>query len=350
MITLGIETSCDETAAAVVAPGPRVLSNIIHSQIPDHAPHGGVVPEIASRAHVEVLPDILRRAVLDAGLEWTALDQIAVTAGPGLAGALLIGVSAAQALALALDRPLVTVHHIEAHLHSLFLAPELPADNVLFPVAALVVSGGHTSLMRLDSRRSYALLGRSLDDAAGECLDKGAKLMGLPYPGGPEIERLAESGDPLRFRFPRGIVTDSGTLAKGLAADACFSFSGLKTALRYFLRDHPDRVRDALPDIAAGYQHAVISALVERLVTVADRIGARTLACAGGVARNRILRNRLAQVATDTGRNRVLTPPGYCTDNAAMIAAAAVAGWGRAVTDPARLDIYPTWPLAGVGK
>lgn len=346
MIILGIETSCDETAVAVVGPGLAVRSSVVHSQIRDHAPHGGVVPEIAARAHVEVLPDLLCRALREAGLEWKDLDRIAVTAGPGLAGALLIGVSAAQALALALDRPLVAVHHIEAHLHSLFLAPDIPPDESFFPAAALVVSGGHTSLLRLDSRRSYKLLGRSLDDAAGECLDKGAKLLGLSYPGGPEIERLAERGDPLRFRFPTGTVTDPGIGAAGLAPEFCFSFSGLKTSLRYWLRDHPEHARDALPDLAASYQHAVFTALGDRLAAAADRTGARTLACAGGVARNRALRARLEEVAA--GRRLVITPPEYCTDNAAMIAAAAASGWGRPVADPARLDIHPTWALDGL--
>lgn len=346
MIILGIETSCDETAAAVVGPGLRVRSSVVHSQIRDHAPHGGVVPEIAARAHVEVLPDVLLRALGEAGLEWEDLDRIAVTTGPGLASALLIGVSAAQALALSLGRPLVAVHHIEAHLHSLFLAPGLPPDEALFPVAALVVSGGHTSLLRLESRRAYTLLGRSLDDAAGECLDKGAKLLGLPYPGGPEIERLAERGDPFRFRFPTGKVTDSGFGDGGLAPEFCFSFSGLKTSLRYLLRDHPEYARDALPDLAAGFQNAVFTALCDRLSAAADRMGARTLACAGGVARNRALRGRIEAAAA--GRPWVIPPPEYCTDNAAMIAAAAAGGWGRPVADPARLDIHPTWGLDGL--
>lgn len=345
MITLGIETSCDETAAAMVATGPRVLSNIVLSQILDHAPYGGVVPEIASRCHVEALPGVLQRARVEAGLEWADVDQIAVTAGPGLAGALLVGVSSAQALALALDRPLVAVHHIEAHLHSLFLAPDLPPDSDLFPVAALVVSGGHTSLMRVDSRKRYALLGRTLDDAAGECLDKGAKLMGLAYPGGPEIERAAQGGDPLRFRFPRGTLANSRLSAEGLQPDVCFSFSGLKTALRYFLRDHPDLARTALADIAASFQHAVISALSDRLAIAADRIAARTLACAGGVARNLVFRKRIEQDASRAGRRYVAAPANFCTDNAAMIAAAADAGWGQPVADATQLVIHPTWPL-----
>ncbi len=339
---LGIETSCDETAAAVVTSAGRVLSNVVHSQIALHQPHGGVVPEIASRAHVELLPGIVERAISEAGIAWDEIDGIAVTSEPGLASALLVGVAAAQALALRLDRPLVAVNHIEAHLRSIFLGEGCPLDRAL-PTVALVVSGGHTCLIELSPDRAPRLLGQTLDDAAGEALDKGAKLMGLGYPGGPAIEAAAAGGDSKRVAFPRGGVTSA---IEGLDPALCFSFSGLKTALRYYLRDHPEALNaEHLPHVAASYEEAVVSVLVERLESALTKTGASQAAAAGGVARNRRLRSRLAEMAARRGVRLGLAAPEFCSDNAAMVAAVAAAGFGRSVRPIGALDIRPTAPI-----
>jgi N6-L-threonylcarbamoyladenine synthase len=340
----GIETSCDETAAAVVAAPSVVCSNVVYSQIAEHAPFGGVVPEIASRAHVERLPGIVQRALDEAGIGWGEVDAVAVTSEPGLAGALLVGVAAAKALARRLDRPLVAVHHIEAHLRSVFIG-EGAALDPRAPTVALVVSGGHTSLFFLPGGNApLQLLGQTLDDAAGEALDKGAKLLGLAYPGGPAIERAAEGGDPRRVPLPRARA--SAAAAGGLDPELCFSFSGLKTALMYYLRDHPEgRHEPARRDVAASYEEAVIAALAERVEAAAARTGAGQIAAAGGVARNRRLRRRLGEIAARRGARLGLAAPELCTDNAAMVAAAAAAGFGRTVHPPNALEIRPTSPL-----
>ncbi len=341
MNVLGIETSCDETAAAVVADGRRVLSDVLFSQVAQHRPFGGVVPELASRSHTEVLPGIVRRAVGESGVGWAGIDAVAATHGPGLASSLLVGVVAAKALGLALRRPLLAVHHLEAHLYSVYLADPPPARDE--PLLALVVSGGHTCLLALEPGAGYRLLGQTLDDAAGEALDKGANLLGLGYPGGPAIERAAEGGDPGFVAFPRG-QAPAGLpgAAPSLERDLCFSFSGLKTALRYYLKDHPDpSARGTLAHVAASYQEAVVEALVERLRRAAERTGADRIACAGGVARNRRLRGRLEETARALGARLHLAPPAFCTDNAAMVAAAAGGGYGRPVEDPDALDIHP---------
>ena len=344
---LGIETSCDETAAAVVSVGGNVLSNVVYSQIADHAPYGGVVPEIAARAHVERLPGVVERALAEAGIGWDEVDGIAVTSEPGLASALLVGVAAAKALAMRLDRPLIAVHHIEAHLRSVFLA-EAPALDPAEPVVVLVVSGGHTALFLLPrAAEAPRLLGHTLDDAAGEALDKGAKLLGLEYPGGPAIERAAEGGDPDRVPFPRGRLTSAEDCG-GLDPALCFSFSGLKTALLYYLRDHPEgREEPARRDVAASYEAAVVGALTERVERALDHTGARQVAAAGGVARNRRLRTRLTELAARRGARIALAPPPFCTDNAAMVAAVAAAGLGRTVWPPSALEIAPVSPLGG---
>lgn len=347
MIILGIETSCDETAAAVVD-GGRVLSNIVHSQISDHAPYGGVVPEIASRQHVQYLPGILSESLARAGTDLAGLDGIAVTAGPGLAGALLAGISAAKTLAIATGLPLIAVHHLEGHLASIFLGPTAPDPDVACPLLVLLVSGGHTGLIHVQQPGRQRWLGRTLDDAAGEALDKGATLMGLGYPGGPAIEAAAEGGDPQRFSFPRGRVkTAPPSTGDALDPDLCFSFSGLKTSLRYFLRDHPNAKKHAatLRDVAAAYQEAVVDALCERISIALERASYAGLACVGGVARNGRLRARLDEAARRAGIPLWLTEPEFCTDNAAMIAAVAGAGLGHPVSDLAELDARPSWPL-----
>ncbi len=345
MRVLGIETSCDETAAAVVEDG-RVRASRVRSQVRDHAPFGGVVPELASRRHVEALPGLLAEALREAGLAWSDLDLIAVTAGPGLAGALLVGVGAAQALHAATGLPLAAVHHLQGHLHSVFLGPDAPDPMRVYPMLVLLVSGGHTGLVRVAAPGRQAWIGRTLDDAAGEALDKGATLLGLGYPGGPAIERAARGGDPARHAFPRGRIAGSEAPTGGLDPELCLSFSGLKTALRYYLRDHPEaRGGTALRDTAAAYQEAVIDALCARVGAALGRERYAALAGVGGVARNGRLRSRLGEIAATAGIPLLLAAPDWCTDNAAMIAAAAGAGLGRPVPDPAALDVRPNWPL-----
>ena len=340
MNVLGIETSCDETSAAVVREG-NVLSNIVFSQSDRHGPYGGVVPELATRCHVEALPDVLERAVRTAGLTWADVDLVAATRGPGLASSLLIGLTAARALAFRLSRPLAAVHHLEAHIHSIFLGADLPPADARFPVLVLLVSGGHTALVRVEGVGRYRLMGQTLDDAAGEALDKGAQLLGLGYPGGPAIERAAEGGDDRWIRFPRGRARRAG-------GELDFSFSGLKTALRYWLRDHPDALADGnVHHVAASYEEAVVDALVRRVDRALERESFSALGCAGGVARNRRLRARLARYAAAYRIPLLLAPPDYCTDNAVMVAALAGADPSTLVSpaDSAVLDIDPDWPI-----
>jgi N6-L-threonylcarbamoyladenine synthase len=348
MNILGIETSCDETAAAVVADGRLVRSGVVLSQIARHRPFGGVVPELASRCHVEALPEILRQAVADAGLSWAEIDRLAVTSGPGLASALLVGVVAAKSLSLALGRPLVAVHHLEAHFHSVFLCDDPPAPSPAAPLLALLVSGGHTALILSTGAGTYRMLGQTFDDAAGEALDKGAKLLRLGYPGGPAIERAAAGGDAHGVNFPRGAVSSAPSgMPVGLDPGCCFSFSGLKTALLYHLRGHPEALEGAaLRDVAASYQEAVVDALLERVERAVRRHRPAAVACAGGVARNARLRERLEAFGRREGLRVIPARPEYCTDNAVMIAAAAGAGLGRVCDDPAELDVSPSCPMA----
>ncbi len=336
MIVLGIETSCDETAAALVRDGHEVLSSIVLSQISKHQPFGGVVPELASRAHVEALPGILEEALSKAGRSWADVDAVAVTRGPGLASSLLIGLTAAKALSLSLKKPLIPVNHLEGHLFSIFLDPNCPPSAGLCPLLVLLVSGGHTFLVRMDEAGRYEVLGQTLDDAAGEALDKGAKLMKLGYPGGPAIEKAAAGGDPNAIPFPRGLIQQ-----RGLA----FSFSGLKTSLLYYLKNHPRALdADNLKNVAASYQEAAFQALTERVERALDQYPAKAFACVGGVARNKRLRSMLTNVAASRGLPLLLAPPEYCTDNAAMIAA--VAGTKRNICDdPASLDVEPNLTL-----
>jgi N6-L-threonylcarbamoyladenine synthase len=305
-VILGIETSCDETAAAVVSPDGVVLSNVVSSQAALHAPYGGVVPEVASRRHLELVVPAVERALADAGIGLDAIDRVAVTEGPGLIGALLVGLSAAKAIAFARRLPLVPVDHLHGHVAALYLAPE-PLDP---PFLALLASGGHTLLATVEDRTGMAVIGRSLDDAAGEAFDKGARLLGLGYPGGAALERLAAEGDPAAHRFPAAMVGRPGH---------DFSFSGLKTALARAVRDEV-----AGPaDLAASYQAAIVRALVGRAAEAVEATGARTLAIVGGVARNSVLREAAARRCAELGVGLALAPPELCSDNAAMIASAA---------------------------
>jgi len=316
---LGIETSCDETAAAVVEDGRLVRSSVVASQADLHARFGGVVPEIASRAHVELIGDTVAQALVEAGTSLEEIDAVAAVHGPGLAGALLVGVSAAKAIALATGMPYIGVHHHEAHLYAAFLEdPSLEP-----PVVTLVVSGGHTLLIAMEAHGRYRVLGQTVDDAAGEAFDKIARFLGLGYPGGPAIDRLATSGDPDAIAFPRPMRTD------GLD----FSFSGLKTAVVLHVRKHPD---DDVADVAASFQAAIVDVLTEKLLAAARVTGIETLVIGGGVAANSALRARLLDVAV-RGDARVVIPAiALCTDNAAMVAA--VAAYRLAADGPTPLD------------
>lgn len=319
MNILGIETSCDETAAAVVARGTDVLSSIVSSQIDIHARYGGVVPEVASRAHVEMLVPVVAEAMVEAGVEPRQLDAIAATVGPGLIGSLLIGVSAAKSLALVWDKPFVAVNHLEAHLYSAFL--EEP--DLKLPLVVLLVSGGHTMLVLMEDHGRYRLLGQTVDDAAGEAFDKVARFLGLGYPGGPVIDELAMTGDREAIAFPRAMVND------GLD----FSFSGLKTAVVNHVRKNPD-VPTA--DVAASFQEAVVDVLITKAERAAKQFDAAGLCLAGGVAANSSLRERALDVCVRAGLKAFVPSRAMCTDNAAMVAAA---GWWRLQSDgPARLD------------
>jgi len=317
---LGIETSCDETAAAVVASGTDVMSSVVSSQIELHARYGGVVPEVASRAHVELLIPVIAQAVIEAGVDDREIDAVAATYGPGLVGALLVGVSAAKAMALVWDVPFVAVNHLEAHLYAAFLEePDLE-----MPLVILLVSGGHTMLIVMEDHLRYRVLGSTLDDAAGEAFDKVARHLGLGYPGGPLIDRLSFDGDPGAVAFPRAMAHDGWN----------FSFSGVKTAVINHVRKNPNT---PLPDIAASFQEAVCDVLVDKAQRAAREVGAKGLCLAGGVAANSRLREKLLDVCVADGLRAFLPSRAMCTDNAAMVAAAA---WWRLRADgPSPLDI-----------
>jgi N6-L-threonylcarbamoyladenine synthase len=310
---LGIETSCDETAAAVVDDGRDIVSSVVSSQVDLHARFGGVVPELASRAHVELLNAVIAQALVEGGTDFDEIDAVAACHGPGLAGALLVGVSAAKALALTLDVPYVEVNHLEAHLHAAWLED----PDVETPLAVLIASGGHTMVVAMQGHGDYRLLGQTVDDAAGEAFDKVARALGLGYPGGPVIDRIATHGDPAAIAFPRPMI--------GEGFD--FSFSGLKTAVLNHLRREPDA---RVEDVAASFQEAVVDTLVHKLLAAADEAGARTLVIGGGVAANSRLRTRVLEVAEETGRSALLPQLALCTDNGAMIAATA---WWRLRAD-----------------
>lgn len=338
---LGIETSCDETAAAVVQSDGRVLSNIINSQIAAHQVYGGVVPELASRCHVEALPSVVRSAIHQAGIAWGDLTGIAVTRGPGLSTALLTGIAYARGLAFRLNLPLFGVNHLVGHLHSIVLGRDRPSRPLEFPVLLLLVSGGHTCLIRRDSTTEWTVLGQTLDDAAGEALDKGARLMGLGYPGGPEIERVACGGNPRAIDFPRGNAVPGSA---GWASP--FTFSGLKTSLLYHLKKHPEDAKpDRLADTAASFQEAVVDSLVRKVDQYLASGACRLIGCAGGVARNRRLREALTAAGTRRGIPVWFAEPEYCADNAAMIAAAAMACYASRSPEGTTVDVDPALSL-----
>jgi len=344
MNILGIETSCDETAAALwqARPGSvdgqgRILSEKVASQIDTHARFGGVVPEVASREHLVVLPALVHEVMQQSGLTWSELDGIAVTAGPGLMGALLVGTAWARGAGLVNHIPVLPVHHMEGHL----LAPGLDQQLPPFPFVTLLVSGGHTLLVRVDGIGRYTQLGQTIDDAAGECFDKSARLLGLPYPGGPAIAKLAEGGDAKRFPLPRPMLNRD---------NLDFSFSGLKTALMYAVRKLDASDSRARADMAASLEAAICEVLVTKSLRACRQYGSPHLLIAGGVAANRTLRRLLEAQAGRQGVSVHLPRPEHCTDNAAMIAYAAARRLQHGLTAPADWDARPRWPLEELAR
>jgi len=318
-VILAIETSCDETAAAIVMGGNDVLSSVVSTQVDLHAQYGGVVPEIAGRAHLDLLNPVIAQAIRESGIDERRINAVAATHGPGLIGALLIGVSAAKALALTWEVPYIGVNHLEAHLY----AGLLEDPTLEMPLVVLLVSGGHTMLIEMRGHGQYKLLGRTIDDAAGEAFDKVARFLGLGYPGGPAIDAIARTGDPQAISFPRAMMHD------GLD----FSFSGLKTSVINYVRINP---APNTADVAACFQEAVVDVLVSKSRKAADLIGAKGLVLGGGVAANSLLRTRFIEMCESDGRRGLVPSRAMCTDNAAMIGSAA---WYRWRSDgPTSLD------------
>jgi N6-L-threonylcarbamoyladenine synthase len=318
-VILAIETSCDETAAAVVEDGRLVRSSVVSSQVDTHAPYGGVVPEVAGRAHVDLLTPVVTEAMRQASVTGGDLDAVAATIGPGLIGSLLVGVSAAKAYSLAWGVPFVGVNHLEGHLHAAFLED----PDMALPAVVLLVSGGHTMLIEMAAGGRYRLLGQTIDDAAGEAFDKVARFLGLGYPGGPAIDRLSTEGDPQAVAFPRGL--------RGEGLD--FSFSGLKTSVVNYVRNHPEV---STADVAASFQEAVVDILVEKTGLAAAHVQARSVCIGGGVAANSALRERIVNAARKDGLQAFIPSRAMCTDNAAMVGATA---WYRLRVDgPTPLD------------
>ena len=345
MVVLGIETTCDETAAAVVersnAGAGRILSNVVLSQVDEHAAFGGVVPEIAARAHVARLDQIIGKAMLDAGTSFDSLDAVAAAAGPGLIGGLIVGLTTAKAIALVCEKPLVAVNHLEAHALTARLT-----DGIAFPYCLFLASGGHTQVVAVRGVGDYVRLGGTLDDAIGEAFDKIAKLMGLPYPGGPQVEKEAQSGDPNRFALPRPML---GKL------NADFSLSGLKTALRLEAEKIAPISEQDVRDLCASFQQAVIDVVADRLRSglkiFRTEHGAPTaLVAAGGVAANEQVRKVLQRIAFEAGTTLVAPPPELCTDNGAMIAWAGAERLALGLTDTLDAAPHARWPLADIAK
>jgi N6-L-threonylcarbamoyladenine synthase len=342
LLVLGLETSCDETAAAVVRglpPGPgEILSNITHSQIAEHLPYGGVVPEIAARAHVELLDGIIATALAGAGLELAAVDAVAATAGPGLIGGVIVGLTSAKALALAAGKPLIAVNHLEAHALSARLCA-----TVEFPFLLLLISGGHCQILAAEHLGEYRRYGATIDDAVGECFDKVAKLLGLPYPGGPQIERWAKRGNPKRFSLPRPMFGREGS---------DFSFSGLKTAVRQLVANLKPLDDGTKADVAASVQAAIVDVLSDRVRNAMQRFreshganGPFNFVAAGGVAANTAIREKLAAIAAEDGFVLCLPPVEYCSDNGAMVAWAGVERLAAGLTDGLDAPPRDRWPL-----
>ena len=344
MTVLALETSCDETSAAVVRDG-KVLSNVISSQMRMHAEYGGVVPELAAREHLRNLLPVTRTALRTARVEPGQIQAVAATQGPGLPSALMTGFQAGQTLAYVLRKPFLGIHHHEAHLYSPWILGDPPAADYsgFQPSVSLIVSGGHTLLVHVQAELRHRVLGSTVDDAAGECFDKVGKLLGLAYPGGPEIDRLAETGNPRAFTFPRPMISD---------AHDEFSFSGLKTSVRYFLRDHPEVLDDpqSIRDVCASVQASIVDVLVSKTIKAASRLGLRCVTASGGVTCNRVLRRDLARACQKLGMRALrLAEPRFCTDNAGMIGV--LAEWKLSRGHPATTtdaDISPSWDLGRI--
>ncbi len=334
MTLLALETSCDETSAAVVRDG-KILSNVVSSQIKLHAEYGGVVPELAAREHLKNLLPVAQSALSEAGISPSALDAVAATQGPGLAIALLVGFKAAQAFAFALNKPFIGINHHEAHLYS----PWIGQFEKFQPNLSLIVSGGHTMLVLVESELKHRVLGGTIDDAAGECFDKTGKLMGLAYPAGPVIDKLAEQGNPTAYDFPRPLLHD---------ANDDFSFSGLKTSVRYFIRDNPALLDDdkKIRDLCASVQAAIVEVLVKKTIRSAKRNGVRCITASGGVTCNSGLRRELERACQKNGLTLRLAEKNLCTDNAAMIGILAGRKLLANVPPPAfDEEIKPGWAL-----
>ena len=333
MKVLGIESSCDETAAAVLVGGRRILSSVVASQDDVHAPFGGVVPELASRRHLEIVLPVIERALAEAGMRAPDLDGIAVTQGPGLVGSLLVGCAVAKSMAYVHGKPLVGVNHLEGHIYAAFLTDDPPEH----PFLALVVSGGHTALYHARAPLGYTLVGQTRDDAAGEAVDKVAKLLGLGFPGGPLIQRAAEDGDPGAIAFPPARMSDG-------ALD--FSFSGIKTAVSLYVKRHGPLSPRGVADVAASFQAAAVRMLVRQAIRAARDLGVKRLVLTGGVAANGPLRTALAAQACEHGLHLHIPPPRLCTDNAAMIAAAGTARFLAGARADLTMNAIPDLVLA----
>ena len=329
MRVLGIETSCDETAAAVVEDGQKILSNVLASQHEIHARFGGVVPELASRAHLERLGPLVEESLLSAGIGWEDLEGVAVTRGPGLIGALLVGMATAKAVALALGVPFIAVNHLEGHVYANFLEHGPPQP----PYVCLIVSGGHTMLVHMPEPHRFEVMGQTVDDAAGEAFDKVARFLGLGFPGGPALDRLAQEGDPEAIRFPRAMAR---------SGDYDFSLSGLKTAVIRHVRAEREAGREpSPPDLAASFQEAVVDVQVQKTIAAAEEKGVPTILLGGGVVANTRLRERIRDEAGSRGREVHYPSLELCTDNAAMIAAAGTFRLVRGERDPLDVSAEP---------
>ena len=336
MRVLAIETSCDDTGAAVILDGRKILSNVVSSQVPIHQKYGGVVPELASRRHVESIVPIVKEALEMAELTLSEIDGIAVTQGPGLVGSLLVGLSFAKSIAFATGLPFIGVNHIEAHLSAIFLEEKSPR----FPFIGLVVSGGHTSLFRVDGFGKYKRLGQTRDDAAGEAFDKVAKLLGLGYPGGPIIDELSKTGNPKAIRFPRA----------SLGKDSFdFSFSGLKTAVVNYVKAHPEPPggysEDLIKDIVSSFQEAVVEVLVKKTVQAAQHQGLKRIVLSGGVAANQRLRQKIKEELFEQKLKVYIPSPSFCTDNAAMVGVVGYEYLKRGIRADLSLNAFSNMPL-----
>jgi N6-L-threonylcarbamoyladenine synthase len=336
MLILAIETSCDDTGAAVILDGRKILSNIVSSQVPIHQKYGGVVPELASRKHIESIVPIVAEALETAKVTLKEIDSIAVTQGPGLVGSLLVGLSFAKSIAFARGLPFIGVNHVEAHLSAIFLEEKPPR----FPFIGLVVSGGHTSLFRMDGFGKYKRLGQTRDDAAGEAFDKVAKLLGLGYPGGPIIDELSKAGNPKAIRFPRPVLSKNSF---------DFSFSGLKTAVVNYVKAYPEPPggypENLIKDIVSSFQEAVVEVLVKKTLKAAQQQGLKRVVLSGGVAANQRLRQKIREESFEQKLKVYLPSPSFCTDNAAMVGVVGYEYLKRGIRSPLSLNAFSNLPL-----